>query len=742
MAEDFLSQLTNLVSGIQQGQKQWDYGKYSGPAPRYEQELTNLTTKWQSVFNYLDVDDSSGISNAYKELEGDFNDYSRMYPQELFRANNIKKEITEMLDVYNTRSKSVSAAQIELGQLRTRLEGFSDSDVVGNMLHTYMTENPDKDQKDFRQQLAVDISDMEKKIVDIQHGIFFTTDQEKESPGLHKIKQNEFFNNNLLAIEGFDDITRDISSAGQYIHLFKNEMSNGFDAMLEFDKHGEPWVAANQNESGETPYTLQWHINDRESQDLKNVLNGVVDSTNYKNEEALVIKQKNAHKQSALLNQESNVKTYKQISYIKEVAEFDTGKDWENIESDPDAFFTLLRPDAGGNVRLPYKINELQGRFTKDMFGGNYNMIPEDLRKRLEAQLRHSPNSDIQLYVAEIQLLENLNMQNIQNEDLRFLDNWNDIEGEHPLPIEIKKPNLYPPSLLNLLKSDDVQWGRAGGRYGQYGLLDYGVLHEQSGLFFEEEVDALNVGSIDASATNIVQEDGAIDDGTVTEGTDGSIVEDTISGDDEGIEITDDKDKDTKKFVFEDLKYLYPDRYESSILPVKQNIDNLNNQIETLTFTQYGFKAGDEYIGEKARSAGARGGNKKWASHIRYAAGISDGSLINVSNPKIQALIQKVLRFRDLVEKRDNLYKKFTRGELAKKLNFALHGSTNISSKKELEEYKKLEKEIDSIHLPNYDEGISQFVDTYLGILGERDNEQAKLEKIIGTENYQRLFSK
>jgi mRNA deadenylase 3'-5' endonuclease subunit Ccr4 len=85
MAEDYITQFGNLLGNIQRGQAQWEHGKYGGPSPRYEQELTNLTTKWQGVFNYLDVGDSSTIQNAYKELEDDFNDYSRIYPQGQFQ---------------------------------------------------------------------------------------------------------------------------------------------------------------------------------------------------------------------------------------------------------------------------------------------------------------------------------------------------------------------------------------------------------------------------------------------------------------------------------------------------------------------------------------------------------------------------------------------------------------------------------------------------------------------------------
>ena len=78
----------------------------------------------------------------------------------------------------------------------------------------------------------------------------------------HKIRQNKFFNANLLSVDGLDSLLSDVNKSSQFLEAIKGEFTTGVDASRVLDGF-DP-------EGGE--YTLRHQITESEAQDLKNIL--------------------------------------------------------------------------------------------------------------------------------------------------------------------------------------------------------------------------------------------------------------------------------------------------------------------------------------------------------------------------------------------------------------------------------------------------------------------------------------
>jgi len=178
---------------------------------------------------------------------------------------------------------------------------------------------------------------------------------------------------------------------------------------------------------------------------------------------------------------------------------------------------------------LPYKLSDLKGSFTKEVAGGRYESIPADIRNALEAQAIIHPDGNIMLQKDHIDLWQHYNMQAIQTEDINYFKNWSDVESEHPTPMEFDTPNIYPEKLRNLLRSNDPMWGRQGGKYGEFGLLDYVQYNKSTGLLAVDDIVAANqISSGPVTFEAPLVEDKDVDKGDATVPAGGVSVSDIL----------------------------------------------------------------------------------------------------------------------------------------------------------------------------------------------------------------------
>tara|TARA_R100000808_G_scaffold3720_1_gene12846 strand:+ start:8574 stop:11210 length:2637 start_codon:yes stop_codon:yes gene_type:complete len=483
--EQLLSQISGDVSEIQQGHRQWEHGKYGGGSPRYMQDLANFETRWQNVFEYLDINDSTSIEKAYTNLEDDFKRYTNIYPEKLWDYELVKNNVTEMLDAYKGRSANLLASQNKLSELRETLGSYLDADVVQTMINDYVSNNPGKNNKDFRNHFVSNIAGIDKTIDDIARSIYLTTSQDLEGESFHKLRKNPFFNSNLLSIDD-DTLANDILSAKQYVKALKGEMVTGLDAMLLLDQ-GDPWVVANQNlpDDDKKPYSLKWHVTTDEAAQLKMILNGDIDQTEYQASEALKQKQKRNAKNDVIENLKPMVGVYERINAIISTAEATNQKGWGQFGGDD--LLNLTKSDG-----TTYLYSDLKGSFTDDILGGNYNLLPLELRKAFEAQAKLHPNNPIALTKDLMEFWRQQNLDGIIDEDVRYFMNFDENEDEMPFPVELQNPDIYPQGLKNLLRGNDTRWSRKSPKYGQYAGMDFVSLNKNQGLLSSDDIDLAN----------------------------------------------------------------------------------------------------------------------------------------------------------------------------------------------------------------------------------------------------------
>tara|TARA_R110000824_G_scaffold74092_3_gene188579 strand:+ start:11857 stop:13755 length:1899 start_codon:yes stop_codon:yes gene_type:complete len=494
--EELISQIGGNIEGIQRGKREFEYGQYSGNNPRFQQEITNFTTRWENVFNFLDVNDSAAIDQAYIALDEDYKNYVRKYPEKMFDYDLVKNEATEMLDEFKGRSGKIQAGRNKLGELRTTLESYLDTDTVQMMINDYASGNKDKDNKDFRNHFVSNVAGIDKSIDDIVRGIYLTTAQDVEGKSYHKLRNNRFFNENLVGIDD-DTLIQDIASAKDYIKALKGEMMTGVDAMLLLDS-GDPWTATHQGvgSAEDMPYELRWNVTHDEAAQLKMVLDGDIKQTEYDKQESLELKQRQLAKKDVIENLKPAVNTYNHINSIIDFAEQVNQKPWAKIAGeDP---LNLVKADG-----TPFLYKELKGEFTENVLGGNYKLLPAEIRNVLEGQAKIHPESPIALTKDLVQFWKEQNLDAITDEDARYFKNWDDKESEYPFPVELQNPKIYPQGLKNLLRGDDVRWSRKSSKYGQYGTFDYTSLNEDTGML---NMDDINVANLD-SVTPVIEKD-------------------------------------------------------------------------------------------------------------------------------------------------------------------------------------------------------------------------------------------
>tara|TARA_R110000824_G_scaffold19464_1_gene75288 strand:+ start:335 stop:2377 length:2043 start_codon:yes stop_codon:yes gene_type:complete len=480
---NFIEQLTETLVGAQQNKRQWEYGAYQGANPRYKQELGSLETKWMGIFDYLDPNDVQSVKRARLLLEDDFSSYNSTYPAEMFQSNLMKKEVSEMLDEYENRSGQVSGARLRADEIKFDLEKLITGNEIENSFKEYMAGNKGKTQQDWRNHLVENIYKYEQDLNSISKNMAIKSSTDPTEENIHKIRQNKFFNANLLSVDGLDSLLSDVDKSSQFLEAIKGEFTTGVDASRVLDGF-DP-------EGGE--YTLRHQITESEAQDLKNILYYGA-TPEYDKKEQVRANDNEAKRGIAINQQKVETQTYSNLENVKAGILNDYNVNisegerlsWDDFPATDDEHYAIIKPGTS----TPYTVGE-RDKFIKEFYGTS-DKVPVQITSLLDRlAAKGNPEVVIRLSKAMIDASSKSNMDRIRTNDQAFLTYFDDINYSQPVAIEALNPNIYPETLVRLLNSEDPEYGRHGGKYAKYGDI-INIRPEDSPTLNSGEVKQLN----------------------------------------------------------------------------------------------------------------------------------------------------------------------------------------------------------------------------------------------------------